>query len=241
MQLDPNIFKLEETTIWSFKKRGCWATHSGDYRGNCAPQVVRNLILKYTKVGDVFLDSFCGSGTSLIECKLLNRRSIGIDVNVNTLKIAQNKLKFNCNNLYEPKLVRANSIDLKNIIPDNKIDFIFAHPPYANAIKYSDNIKEDISRLNIDDFLLSMDLFSKKCFRILKKNGICSILIGDIRKNKKIIPIGFQIMNKFLEIGFSIEEIIIKEQHNCKMTEYWKNKKKDFYLLAHEYIFILKK
>jgi len=25
------------TTVWSFPKRGSWATHKGDYRGNWAP------------------------------------------------------------------------------------------------------------------------------------------------------------------------------------------------------------
>lgn len=37
------------------------------------------------------------------------------------------------------------------------------------------------------------------------------------------------------------KEIIIKEQHNCRSTEYWKKKKKDFLMLAHEYIFVLEK
>lgn len=76
MKYKPEQFKLEGTTIWSFKERGNWATHKGDYRGNCPPQVPRNLILKYTQEGDVVLDPFCGSGTTLIETKLLNRKGV---------------------------------------------------------------------------------------------------------------------------------------------------------------------
>ena len=78
-------------------------------------------------------------------------------------------------------------------------------------------------------------------FQGSKKNKICSILIGDVRKNKNVIPLGFYVMNIFIQTGFTLKEIIIKEQHNCKMTGYWKNKNMDFYLLAHEYIFVLKK
>lgn len=143
--------------------------------------------------------------------------------------------------MYTTRLIKANSANLKEILPNNCIDFIFAHPPYADAIKYSKDIKEDISRLNLEDFLFQITLFSKECFRVLKKNKICSILVGDIRKNKNIIPLGFYIMNIFIQTGFTLKEIIIKEQHNCKMTEYWKNKNIDFYLLAHEYVFVLKK
>lgn len=236
MIYNPEEFNLEKTSIWSFKARGKWATHKGDYRGNCPPQVPRNLILRYTKENDIVLDPFCGSGTTMIECKLLNRKGIGIDVNEYALKLARSRLNFNYKTVYEPKLIKANSTKLQKIIPDDKIDFIFAHPPYADIIKYSKDIEDDISRLNLQEFLNQMNLFSKECFRILKKDKICSILIGDIRKNKNVIPLGFNIMNIFIQTGFKLKEIIIKEQHNCKMTNYWKNK--DFYLLAHEYIFV---
>lgn len=76
LKYKPEQFELEETTIWSFKERGNWATHRGDYRGNCPPQVPRNLILKYTNEGDIVLDTFCGSGTTMIEAKLLNRKGV---------------------------------------------------------------------------------------------------------------------------------------------------------------------
>lgn len=35
--LYPKDFKEETTTVWSFKSRGNWATHSGEYRGNWSP------------------------------------------------------------------------------------------------------------------------------------------------------------------------------------------------------------
>ncbi len=160
-------------------------------------------------------------------------------MNVEALKMAKERISFKINNLYEPKLIRADSTNLKGIVPDNCIDFIFAHPPYANIIKYSKDIKEDLSRLELNEFLNQMNLFSRECFRILKKDKFCAVLIGDIRKNKNVIPLGFYIMNIFIQTGFTLKEIIIKEQHNCKRTNYWyQNVNRDFYLLAHEYIFI---
>ena len=240
MFFEPKEFNLENTSIWSFKERGTWATHKGDYRGNCSPQVVRNLILKYTKENDLVLAPFCGSGTTLIESKLLKRYSIGIDINSKPLNIAYSRLKFNYNNKYNPKLLKASATDMK-AIKDNTIDFIFAHPPYADIIKYSKDIEQDISLLNLNEFLNQIEIFSNECYRVLKKGKICSILIGDIRKKGNVIPLGFNIMDIFIKSGFILKEIIIKEQHNCKGTEYWKSKNNNFYLLAHEYIFVFKK
>lgn len=44
-EYQPSDFALEKGTVWSFPKRGDWATHKGNYRGNWAPQIPRNLIL----------------------------------------------------------------------------------------------------------------------------------------------------------------------------------------------------
>jgi hypothetical protein len=70
----PDSFTLETATVWSFPDRGDWATHRGDYRGNWAPQIARNLILRYSKPGETVLDQMCGSGTTLVESKLFRQK-----------------------------------------------------------------------------------------------------------------------------------------------------------------------
>ena len=87
-KLQPNNFRLEPTTVWSFPDRGSWATHSGKYRGNWSPYVPRNLILRYSKPGDWILDQFMGSGTTLVEAKLLNRHAVGVDINPQSVSIS---------------------------------------------------------------------------------------------------------------------------------------------------------
>ena len=69
---EPDDFELEMTTHWSFPKRGDWATHDAKWRGNWSPYIPRNIILRYSKEGDLVLDQFAGGGTTLVEAKLLN-------------------------------------------------------------------------------------------------------------------------------------------------------------------------
>jgi len=71
---DIKEFEKELTTVWSFPERGNWSTHNPKFRGNFAPQIARNIILKYSKEGDLILDPMVGGGTTLIEAKLLNRK-----------------------------------------------------------------------------------------------------------------------------------------------------------------------
>ena len=231
-------FNLETKSIWSFKNRGNWETHKGDYPGNWSPYVPRNLILRYSKENDLILEQFLGSGTTLIEAKLLNRRAIGIDINDEALKISKNRI-YSIKGDKDIKLIKASARNL-DVIESESIDLICTHPPYSNIIKYSKDLEDDLSLLNLDEFYESMKEVSKEAFRVLKKRKYCAIMMGDIRKNGRVIPLGFNVMQLFINEGFNLKEIIIKEQHNCSSTKYWEeiSLKRNFYLLAHEYIFI---
>ena len=240
MKLKPEYFSLESTTMWSFPNRGSWATHSGVYRGNWSPYIPRNIISRYSKEGDWILDQFMGSGTTLIEAKLLNRNAVGVDINKKALLITSEKLDFDSINQARIFIRHGNACFL-DFIKDGKIDLICTHPPYADIIHYSNNVEGDISNLDYTEFCLKMHNVADECYRVLKNGKVCALMIGDIRKHGNVIPLGFNIMQIFLSKGFVLKEIVIKKQHNCKGTKYWKKRCGDFLLIEHEYIFIFVK
>lgn len=99
------------------------------------------IILRYSNIGGCILDQFLGSGTTLVEAKLLKRRGVGIDINSEALKIAESNLNFKIRDSFEPKILHGDARKLETI-QDNSIELICTHPPYANIIKYSqDNDK----------------------------------------------------------------------------------------------------
>lgn len=238
--LKPNNFSPEKTTVWSFPERGNWATHSGEYRGNWSPYVPRNLILRYSNPGDWILDQFMGSGTTMIEAKLLNRNAVGIDINSHSVSLSKEKLNFECESQTEIILREGDATNL-SFVKDNAIDFICTHPPYANIIKYSPNVKGDISLLEEHSFLDAINKVAAESYRVLKKGKCCAVMMGDKRNRGNVVPLGFQVMQRFLNAGFKTKEIIIKEQHNCRSTEKWSSMTTNFYMLAHEYIFVFYK
>lgn len=239
--LQPQDFELETNTVWAFPNRGKWATHNAKFRGNFSPYIPRNVILRYSQEGDTVLDMFVGGGTTMVEAKLTNRNAIGIDINPNAVEITKNKLNFECE--YSPT-ISVYEGDARNLsIDDNSIDLICTHPPYSDIIKYSDDIDGDLSHYKIKDFLFEMEKVAKECYRVLKKDKYCALLMGDTRKKGMVQPLAFDTMQIFNKCGFKTKEIIIKEQHNCKETHFWRAQsiKFNFLLLAHEYLFIFKK
>lgn len=240
---EPENFELEMTSHWSFPKRGDWATHDAKWRGNWSPYIPRNVILRYSQEGDLVLDQFSGGGTTLVEAKLLNRNIIGVDVNDVALERCREKIDFEHEGATGKVSLYKGDARKLDFIEDESIDLICTHPPYADIIQYSEDIESDLSHLNMKAFLPEIHKVAEEAYRVLKKDKFCAILMGDTRKNGLVQPLAFETMTMFRHAGFKLKEIIIKEQHNCQATGYWKTNsvKYNFLLLAHEYLFIFKK
>ncbi|MCC7570726.1 methyltransferase domain-containing protein [Candidatus Micrarchaeota archaeon] len=242
MNLAPSEFEMEYTTVWSFPDRGTWATHKGNYRGNFSPYIPRNLILRYSKEGELILDQMFGSGTTLVECKLLGRNAIGFDINETAIKTAKERLNFEYETNTKQEIRKGDARELS--LEDNSIDLIITHPPYLDIVKYNPENKNDISNIRkLDEFISEIEKIAKESYRVLKKDRYCAILIGDTRRKGMYIPLAYNVMKTFLEVGFNLKEDIIKKQWNCKTTPLWKSqsKKYNFHLIMHEHLFVFKK
>jgi len=269
VEYQPKDFELEKTNVWSFPERGTWATHRGNFRGNWPPQMARNLIIRYSKPGETVLDQMCGSGTTLIECKLLGRNAIGVDVNPDCIMLTRDRLNFSYTPL-DPNyptniMIKTYVGDARNLnlIEDESIHLIATHPPYASIISYNKTVKMpgDLSLIRkIDEYVEAMREIAKESYRVLKPGRFCAILVGDTRRRRHHVPIAFRVMQAFLDVGFILREDIIKYQWKTKTTrekwggltkvadECWvdidKKVKKyymDFYLLYYEHLFVFRK
>jgi len=236
-------FQSEFTTLWSFAERGTWATHNPNYRGNFAPQVARNILQMYSEPGETVLDAMCGGGTTLIECKLLGRNGIGVDINPKAVKLTNEALNFN----HTPKskqTIKVGDARSLSFLTDESIDLILTHPPYLNIIRYSDDIEGDLSAISsVQKFCGEMEIVAKELFRVLKPGRFCAVLMGDTRRRRHFVPLAYRVMERFLKAGFVLKEDIIKAQHNCSATGRWKWKalKDKFYLIMHEHLFVFRK
>ncbi len=241
-------YKPEHDTVWSFPDRGDWATHVGNYRGNWSPYIPRNLILKYTQPGELVVDQMVGSGTTLIECKLLSRNGIGVDINPDAIMVARDRLNFSYSPLdqdYPTPVIQTYVGDARNLnlIEGDSIDLVATHPPYSHIIPYSGRkVEGDLSSLSLNDYLSEMRRIAEESLRVLKPDRYCAVLIGDTRKHRHYVPISTKVLELFLEAGFLLKEDIIKLQWKTKTTrERWRGKSYDFYLIAHEHLFVFRK
>lgn len=237
-------FLKETTTVWDFPERGSWATHKADYRGNFAPQIPRNIILSYSQEGDIVLDPMVGSGTTLIEAKLLNRNGIGFDINDEAVRITKERLSFEVPNS-STQSVSIGDVRYLTSITTESIDLIVTHPPYLDLVTYSDGKNpNDLSSISdIPTFFTELEKGIQEMYRSLKPGRICAILMGDTRRAQHYVSLSYFLLHKALESGFVLKEEIIKTQHNTRFERKWAPQalKYNFFLIMHEHLFVFRK
>lgn len=208
------------TSIVSYPERGEGGNNR--YRGNCSPKLVEDLIGFFHPAE--ICDYMCGSGTT---------------------KAAADKCGIG-SHLYD----LHSGFDVMNCEIPERPEFIFWHPPYWDIVTYSDVMYSaadvqnqygydpkqfDLSRIpDWNGFVKAMNYAMIKQFSALEKGGRMAVLMGDIKKKGQL----YSMLAEIVKPG-TLENIIIKAQHNCFSDKIQYSG--SFIPILHEYVMIVRK
>lgn len=220
------------------------------------PQIPNDLIRRFTQEGDVVLDMFMGSGTTLFECVSLGRKYIGFDINesiVDEVYHAANEIQSNtyrihlCDICDREEVQRCILADFSDF-SSKAADIVFSHPPYLDIIRFTDH---DCDLSHISDLSLFTARYMESVNNVwtaLKKGGFFILVVGDAYKKGEIVPLGFTLMNAIKHtFKCQLKGIVVKDivGNRAKIGQeaLWRYRamKWGTYLFKHEYIFVLKK
>ena len=210
-------------SIVSYPDRGSYGRNT--YRGNCSGLLIKDIIDQYNVRG--LSDFMVGSGTTEDVVREAGIRGDFADLN--------------------------RGFDMMSMDIPNRAENIFWHPPYHDMIVYSGkeyNVKaveqatglaaetifaDDLSRCSSwEDFVKKMNYCMLKQFSALEKGGRMFVLVGDMKRRGKL----FSMIRELICPG-TMENIIIKAQHNC-----WSDRQSysgKFVPIVHEYLLVTRK
>ena len=254
MQNWKSLGDIETDSLWIIDKRDNSGKNDGFYHGNFVPQIPRQLIKRYTKAGDVVLDPFVGSGTTVYEAETLGRNCIAIDLKADMVSYIQQKMSdASSENFFE--IFQADSADSST--PDKvravltkhnrrNVQLAVLHPPYFDIVKFSDNPNDLSNAESLFKFLEQFGKVVENVVSVLEKGRYLAIVIGDKYSVGQWYPLGFYCMQEAMRQGLTLKSVIVKNMDGNRgkknQNSIWRYRAlaSDYYIFKHEYIFLLK-
>lgn len=244
-------------SLWLIPERDNSGAHTGKYWGNFIPQIPRQMMLRYTKRGDVVLDTFLGSGTTLIECKQLGRHGIGVELIPEVVEEAKKQIALEGNGFdVITKVVQGDSQLLETRQTVEKIlkelgkkqaQLLVMHPPYHDIIKFSNDPRDLCNAKTTEQFLMWFQNVVENFSQLLESGRYLALVVGDKYTTGKWIPLGFYTMQKVLDCGYDLKSLIVKNMvgNRAKRNQehLWRYRALvgGFYIFKHEYVMVFRK
>jgi hypothetical protein len=240
-------------SLWLIPERDRSGAHLADYHGNFVPQIPHQAMRRFTKTGDVVLDPFSGSGTTLIECRRLGRHGIGLELKPELVKLARERVAREKNpHKIKTKALNADSSDVaaaprlitKSLRSLNReqAQLAILHPPYHSIIRFSGSPDDLSNSPDVETFLQKFGRVVDVVTPFLETNRFLVLVIGDMYERSEWVPLSFYCMQEVMRRGYTLKSVVVKDMQGNRakrnLEKIWRYRALagGFYIFKHEYV-----
>jgi len=191
----------------------------------------------FTHEGELVVDPFVGSGTTLVSARDLCRNAVGFDLKAEYIEIA--KARLHQEGLFGEAKQLAMCDDARNIaeyLHDETVSLIVTSPPYANLLnrprknksrRGDERAGEQLGRVEQysqdprDLGTLAPDMFGEalgdvfcRLLPLLKPRGHCVVNIPDMWWENTRITLHMIVIEALRAVGYELRNIIIWDRRN---------------------------
>jgi DNA modification methylase len=221
--------------VWQFFYEGRDIRKKEIHPATFPISLAKKVISLFTHEGELVLDPFVGSGTTLVAAQDLNRNAVGFDLQDNYIKLCKERLASN--NLFNKAQQIPVKDDARNIneyLEPESVSLIWTSPPYANLLnrarknksrrdrdngqlgkveQYSQD-ERDLGTMALDDYAKAMGDIYENLLPLLKVKGHCVINVPDMWWENQRITIHVSLIEELRKRGYELRNIIIWDRTN---------------------------
>lgn len=181
--------------------------------------------------GEVVLDPFAGSGTTLIGAHNLGRRGFGLELyphyqSLFTERMLQETRPGEGGPGPEPQLAVGDARRLKQFFAGEFADFVLTSPPYWDILmakrsadrrgtRFYGDSPDDLGRgAGYDAFLRELQGVFVQVRDLLKPGRYCVVVVMDLRKKSVFYPLHMDLADALREIGFRLDDMIVWDRRH---------------------------
>ncbi len=197
--------------------------------------LAKQVIELFTHEGELVLDPFVGSGTTLVAAQDTNRNAVGFDLLEKYIRLSASRLSTR-RIIGESKQIAVQE-DARNIpqyLEKDSLSLVFTSPPYANLLNRQRKNKSrrnrdngqlgkveqysrdprDLGILDINEYTKTMGDIFENLLPLLRNKAHCVINVSDMWWENKRIAIHVHIINELTKRGYELRNIIIWDKRN---------------------------
>ena len=223
--------------VWQFCYEGRDIRDKTKHPATYPIALARKCIELFSHEGELVVDPFVGSGTTLVAARDTDRNALGFDINPDYVVLSEKRLSQDT--LFSQTKQLPILDDARNIpqyLENESISCIVTSPPYANLLnrkrlnksrrgaerkneqyqkveQYSQR-PEDLGTLSLEEYAKAMAEIFEKLFPLLKKKGHCVINVPDMWWENQRITIHIAVVEALRSAGYELRNTVIWDRTN---------------------------
>jgi len=197
--------------------------------------LAKKVIQLFTHEGELVLDPFVGSGTTLVAARDCNRNAVGFDLQEKYIDLCEERLSQG--SLFNEVKQIAIQDDARRIpyyFEPETISLIWTSPPYANLLNRERKNKSrrsrnneqlgkveqysqdpmDLGTMQLDEYTRAMGDIYESLLPLLRHKAHCVINVPDMWWENKRITIHVSLIEELRRRGYELRNIIIWDRTN---------------------------
>lgn len=195
----------------------------------------RRVIELFTHRGELVLDPFVGSGTTLVAANDCDRNAVGFDLKPEYIELCESRLRQG--NLFKATsqiAVHDDALHIPTYLSSESVSLIWTSPPYANLLnrprknksrrnrdngqlnkieQYSQDAR-DLGTMSLAQYQESMGDIFERLLALLRPRAHCVINVPDMWWDNERITIHMALIEELRRRGYELRNIIIWDRTN---------------------------
>lgn len=227
--------------VWEFYYEGRDIRDKKQHPATFPISLASQVISLFTHAGELVVDPFAGSGTTLVAARDLNRNAVGFDINGDYVdlchtRLAQLPLEDPTTPSTQQIAVQDDARNVTGYLEPESVKLLFTSPPYANLLnrkrknksrrgeerrneqygvveQYSQDPR-DLGTLELDGYQAAIAEIYAGLLPLLQPLGHCVINVPDMWWKNTRITIHIAVVEALRSVGYELRNTIIWDRTN---------------------------
>ena len=220
--------------VWQFSYESRDVRDKKQHPATFPIQLASKVIQLFTHKGELVIDPFVGSGTTLVAAQDLDRNAVGFDLKPEYIALARSRLHENLFGKAQQVAIQDDARHVAEYLDPETVSLVWTSPPYANLLnrarlnksrrdrkneqylkveQYSQDPR-DLGTMSLDDYTQAMGDIFGELLPLLRHHAHCVINVPDMWWDNRRVTIHVSLIEELRHRGYELRNIIIWDRSN---------------------------